>query len=307
MYETHDKSLSHLPRSLRIGGPMRQPFLPYATTEKPHPFQRKFHSSLAATMDGLEVAKDRTAKISMGEVELLTRRLEGMQRTMDIIYEQITNNRFPVEESEFIVQCLEKRADLSLRQTYIDGRRVSEVCETATTLRVAITLMAGADSPQVNRFGQVGMTSEIPDQKSATWRVNTASTLLNDFGVDTDLSIIQADNTAHVIARSRERKLLADAPNFASNNVRLGLLSRRCDDRTVTIHSDHVEIVHALTGTNWDLESTLIEVDGSSLTSLIVNYRHLIYRGGPALSFAETVMDNLTDLVYQLTRSHQIA
>jgi hypothetical protein len=106
---------------------MRQSFLPYVTMEKPYTFQRAFHSSLRSTMDGLEVARDRPARISMGEVELLTRRHEGMQRTKDIIYEQIVNNQFPMDESEFIVKCLEKRADFSLRQTCVDGKRVSKV------------------------------------------------------------------------------------------------------------------------------------------------------------------------------------
>jgi hypothetical protein len=228
-----------------------------------------------------------------------------MQRTKEIIYEQIADNQFPMEESEFIVQRLEKRADLSLRQTCVDGKRVSEGSGTAIAPRVSIAFMAGADLPQVTRMEQVGMMSKTPDQKSATWRVDTAGTLLNDFEVDTDLSIIQADNTAQVIAPSRERNLLADAPYFVSNNANLGLLSKRCNDRTVTIHSDHVQIVHELTGANRDFESILIEVDGSSLTSLIVNYSHLIYRGGPAPRFAETVIDGLNDIVDKLTNLDQ--
>lgn len=58
----------------------------------------------------------------------------------------------------------------------------------------------------------------------------------------------------------------------------------------VTIHSDHVEIVQDLASTEWDLESALIEVDGPSLTILIINYRHFNYRGDPTLAFSETVI-----------------
>jgi hypothetical protein len=252
-------------------------------------------------MDGIEVTDGTRINMLSDQGELLTRRHEGMQRTKDFIYEQIANNQFPMEETEFVVRCLGKRADSSARQTYVDGKRVSEVSEGAIAPRVGMTLMAGADTPQVNRMEQVGMARETPDQKSAAWRVNTAGTLLHDFDVDTDLSIIQSDNTSRVIARYRER-------NSASNTVKHALMAKEWNDRTVTIHSDHVEIVKDLSNRSWDLESTLIEVDGSSLTSLMVNYRHLIYRGGPSLTFAETVTANHVEtLVYRLTNLDEIA
>lgn len=244
---------------------------------------------MLSVMDGIEVAKGRTADIAISERGFLTQRHEGMQRTKDMIYEQIADNQFPMDESDFIVRCLEKRADASVRQTYHDGNRVNEISEATAKPRIGITFMAGADQPQVNRMEQIDMTSKTPEQKSALWRVNTAGTLLNDFEVDTDLSIIQSDNTSQVIARYRERNLIIDRPSSASNNAKHTLVARGWNDRTVTIHSDHVEIVSDLSIRKWDLESTLIEVDGSSLTNLIVNYRHLIYRGGPALTFNETV------------------
>lgn len=286
---------------------MRQPFMPYATMDKTYLLERGFHACPPSAVDGMEVVNRRTANDSMGGVELLTRRQEGMQHTKDIIYEQIANNQFPMEESGFIVRSLEKRADTSVRQTYYDGKRVSEISDTALIPRIGMTFMAGADTPQVNRMEQVGMASKIPDQKSANWRVNTAGTLLSDFEVDTDLSIIQSDNTAKVIARSRDRDLHPAPPHFGPSSTMRGLIAKRCDERTVTIHSDHVEIVNDLKAGTWDLESTLIEVDGSSLTNLIVNYRHLIYRGGPALTFAETVKTIPGDIVYWLTNIDKIA
>jgi len=259
------------------------------------PFNRTLNPSIPATMDGIEVTNGTNINMLSGQSELLTRRHEGMQRTKDIIYERIADNQFPMEESEIAVPCFGTRADTSARQTYVDGKRVSKVSEGAVTPRIGMTFMAGADTPQVNRMEQVGMARNPPDQKSATWRVNTAGTLLHDFEVDTDLSIIQSDNTSQVIARYRERNLLTDRPYLASNAAKLALVAKGWNDRTVTIHSDHVSIVQDLTSRSWDLESTLLEVDGSSLTSLMVNYRHLIYRGGPSLTFAETVIANHAD------------
>jgi hypothetical protein len=306
MYVIADKALPYLPQSLRIGGPTRLPFLPNAIMDEFGPPGCKARSSSPSTTSGLEVVNSTMAKMSIGEVEVLTQRQRGMQRTKDIIYEQIANNQFPMEESEFIVLCLEKRADPSVRQTYYDGKRMSNISDKAVIPKIGMTFMAGADTPQVNRMEQIGMTSNTPNQKNAIWRVNTAGTLLNDFEVDTDLSIIQSDNTPQIVARARSRESFAD-DSRTPNSAKRALAMRGCDQRTVTVHSDHVEIVNDLAAGEWDLESTLIEVDGSSLTNLIVNYRHLIYRGGPALTFPETVMHTDSKTLNLLTRAGQIA
>lgn len=129
----------------------------------------------------------------------------------------------------------------------------------------------------------------LPDQKDSTWRVNTAGVSLKNFEVDKDLSNIQSDNTSAAIAKAHQWNVLPDGPHFPSSSPSRAIVSRSRDDRTVTIDSENVHIVNDLGQSSWDLESTLIEVDGSSLTNLIVNYRHLIYRGGPSLTFAETV------------------
>lgn len=293
MYETSEKALPNLPRSLRVGHLAGSPLLPNATMIGPDLNRYDRRPSSPSVMGGIEVVKPRAPMMLTGENELLTQRQEGMQRTKDIIYEQIANNQFPMEESENVVRLLEKRADGSVQQTFRDGKRMSETSDTAVIPRVGMTFMAGADTPQVNRMEQLGMTSKPPDQKSAAWRVNTAGTLLNDFEVDTDLSIIQSDNTAQVVARFRERNLLIDRPHPGANGTKHAWLAKPRNERTVTIHSDHVQIVSDLAIGNWDLESTLIEVDGSSLTNLIVNYRHLIYRGGPALTFPEKVRQKM--------------
>ena len=289
MYETPEKALPYLPRSLQVGHLTGLPLLPNATMNGPGLNRRDLRPSSPSMTNGIEVVKPTAPKMLKDETDLLTQRQEGMQRTKDIIYEQIANNQFPMEESENVVRFLEKRADGSVQQTYHDGKRVNEVSDTVIIPRVGLTLLAGADTPQVNRMEQVGMNSKAPDQKSAAWRVNTAGTLLNDFEVDSDLSIIQSDNTSQVVARLRERNLLAGRAYAGANSAKHAWVTKPRNERTVTIHSDHVKIVNDLAAESWDLESTLIEVDGSSLTNLIVNYRHLISRGGPALTFPETV------------------
>jgi hypothetical protein len=305
MYETCAKSHSLLPKSLQGGGPTRKPSTPHAMINDGGLLEQELYFSISSAMNGIEVVDDRMESPSVGETELLTRRHKGMQRTKDIIYEQIANNQFTSEESDFMVRCLEKTVDASVRQTYFGEKRIRDISESAVVPKIGMKFMAGADTPQVNRIEQVGMTHKTPDQKSAIWRVNTAGALLNDFEVDTDLSVIQTDNTSQVIARSLERNVRADTPCFASNIAKRDLVSKKCDRRTVTIHSDHVELVSDLAAGDWDLESTLIEVDGSSLTNLIVNYRHLIHRGGPALTFPETVLNENTETVYLLTKTDQ--
>ena len=285
-----ERVFTQLPQSLQIGRPTWRTFVPYPLTDETYYFAGETSFSTPSTMSGLEVVHKNMTELSTTNTELLTRRHEGMQRTKDIIYEQIANSQFPIEESDFVIRCLEKRADATVRQTYHNGKRLNDISETAVIPKIGMTFMAGADAPQVNRMEQVGMINNMPDQKNAIWRVNTGGTLLQDFEVDTDLSITQSDNTSQVITRSCQRILALDDSYFVSNSARRALTSKRYDDRTVTIHSDHVEIVNDLSAGKWDLESTLIEVDGSSLTNLIVNYRHLIHRGGPALTFSETVL-----------------
>lgn len=284
-----DKALSSLPRSLRIGAPPWLPFLPSATIEVLDSSRSKLRPGSPSMMNGIEVVDPGTAEMSGGGCEALTQRQRGMQRSKDIIYEQIANNQFPMEESESIVRDLEKRADGSIRQTFYNGKRVNDISDTAVIPKIAMAFMAGADTPQVNRMEQVGMTSSTPNQKNAIWRVNTAGTLLNDFEVDTDLSITQSDNTPYIVAKARARYARAENRSSNSDYAKRALTTKGGDHRTVTIHSDHVEIVNDLAADCWDIQSTLIEVDGSSLTNLIVNYRHLIYRGGPALTIPETV------------------
>jgi hypothetical protein len=205
----------------------------------------------------------------------------------DLIYEEIADRQFPPEE--LMLKVMEKRADERVKMTFVNGRRAPEVSDNAPVAKVGITFMAGADEPQVNRMEETGMAGRGPEQKDAKWRVHTAGSLLNEFRVDTDLSIVQSDRTSAVVASARTRVSShppGGPPRFPPPTA-FSLTSR--DDNSVTIDSEDVHIVDDLSGDRWDLESTLIEVDGSSLMSLIFNYRDLIYRNGPALTHGRTM------------------
>ena len=232
------------------------------------------------------VTPDKPVLKTIPRGELICSRDHGFQHTKDLLYEEIAKKQFPAQESELILRGLEKRTDERVRATFVGGIRVSEVSESAVSLKVGMTFMAGADTPQVTRMEQVGMSGKKPEQKDSSWRVHTAGSLLNNFHVNMDLAVVNTDSTAEIMQNARLR-IRRETMNFdmrPSNEIaRVGR-----DDRSVTIDSDKVEIVADITDGGWDLESTLIEVDQSSLMNLIVNYRHLIMRGGPDLTFAET-------------------
>ena len=263
----------------------RRPLLRVAMAEA----DRYQDGDSSTTNSGPEVFTLAT-EISIGEGALVSQRDLGLQHSKERIYEDLANKQFPLEESALIVRQFEKSEDGNVRATYFNGVRSQEVSDNAVEPKVGLTFMAGADTPQVNRMEQIGMTQSQPDQKTAMWRVNTAGALLRNFDVDKDLSVIQSDNTSAVIGKARERRAFEESPYVPSTRrSSSALTTQRREDRTVTIDSDNVQIVNDLSTGKWDLESTLIEVDGSSLTALIVNYRHLISSGGPVLSFGDTV------------------
>src|SRR6266516_1933536 len=62
--------------------------------------------------------------------------------------------------------------------------------------------------------------------------------------------------------------------------ISVGSLTLTNAARSVTIDSNNVRIVKSLNEGSYDLQCTCIEVDGSSLTNLMVNYRDLINKEG---------------------------
>ena len=233
---------------------------------------------------------ENTSDYSLADGALVVQRDNGMQNARALIYEELAEKMHAYEELELVVRGFEKRVDEKVRATFFDGIRAREPSTSAVEPMIGMTFMAGADLPQVTQQEQIGMTQRHPEQKDAAWRVSTAGTLLLNYEVERDLSVVQTDNTPAVVKSARERRRYEGGPPLQPGNSQRALARTTSrEDRTVTIDSDNVKIVNNLAAGHWDLESTLIEVDGQSLMGLIVNYRHLIHRGGNALTSEETV------------------
>jgi hypothetical protein len=222
-----------------------------------------------------------------------THRDQGALQARNRVWEDIANKLLPPEESEHMVKFLEKTPDEKTKRTYVEGVVVQEVDENAAAPWVGLTFLPGADKAQVTRQEQFDMASGEPDQKDAIWRVNTAASLLMNFEVSTDLSVVQrynADDVQAIVDRERAKKpiVLQRQTSRSQFNRSMAVVPRVRSHDPITIDSERVKIVNNLYENQWDLQSTLIEVDGSSLLNLMVNYKHLISRGGPDMTFDET-------------------
>jgi hypothetical protein len=102
-----------------------------------------------------------------------------------------------------------------------------------------------------------------------------------------DLQVIHTDRTAEILKR-RYGRLHKDDSRFTMTNRThaLSVRGKACD--AVNIDSEYVKVVEDLRSGEWDIDATLIEIDGGSLNSLICNYRSLISRTGPDTTFQET-------------------
>ncbi|KAL9620650.1 MAG: hypothetical protein Q9160_004786 [Pyrenula sp. 1 TL-2023] len=215
----------------------------------------------------------------------------GALQERNRLWTEIANKYIPPEETDLMVRRLEKRADRSFQRTYIEGVPISEVQEAAPVLKVALNFLPGADKPQVNRIEETNMSSGTPDPKTALWRVATAGALLTQFEVTERLEITEADRSNVVAKRARERLQKAHRPSSNTSDSQSAdkRLRNRTDVRAaVTIDSDEVSMVNGLNYGDFDLCCTLIEVDGTSLMNMMINFRHIISRGGPDMSFFET-------------------
>lgn len=116
--------------------------------------------------------------------------------------------------------------------------------------------------------------------------MNTAGLLLADFDVGRDLSVTRRDQSHRIatIARSK-RAANSEAAPLAPKQT--GPLIKQNHDAAVTIDSDMVFMVQNLKPrrNEWDVEATLIEVDGSSMMDLMIHYRQLVQRAGPDMNF----------------------
>lgn len=236
-----------------------------------------------------------------------THRDQGVLEARNRVWEDIANKMLPPEESELMVKFLERGPDGTWKRTYLEGVPQPEVDEHAAAPWVGLTFLPGADKAQVTRLEQANMSGGEPDQKDAMWRVNTAASLLMSFEVLGDLSVVQRYNDKDVLVlldRPKEPSLPVERKKslLKANQITksTALVAKVRGRDLITINSDLVRIVNDLHEHQWDLQSTLIEVDGSSLLNLIVNYKHLISRGGPDMSFGET--KSLLDMMIEDAR-----
>ncbi|KAI9775614.1 MAG: hypothetical protein M1839_001015 [Geoglossum umbratile] len=221
-------------------------------------------------------------------IPLIPHHYRGATYEKNRLYEELALVQSPLDEGDVSVKSLEKRADQQVIATFVDGQQVTTVIDSAVVLDVEVTFMSGADASKVNRMEQAGMTDEYPDQKSALWRVNTAGTLLSDFDVDRDLSVVRTDRTSQYVAAARAR---GREPTFITQGgSSRSVVKLTKQDKSATIDSERVRIENTLSEpSRVDVQSTLIEVDGKPLLALIFNCRDLIFRVGPQLSLEDTV------------------
>ena len=241
----------------------------------------------ASVVNGIEVVARRTNQTPAREI--VSYRDHGSMQAKSAAWDDFSNKNLPPDEMELMLKRLEKRADIRQRRTYVEGFAIKDVQDAAVVLYVGLTFLPGADKAQVNRSEQTDMAGGELNQKSSDWRVNTAGSLLMQFDVSADLSIVKKDQTAVIANKAKERISLKDSrlSYLPPQKKSVQLHGQEYPD-AVTIDSECVKIVKDLRAGEWDIQCTLIEVDASSLWDLIVNYKHLISRGGPNMSFEET-------------------
>ena len=208
-------------------------------------------------------------------------REHGANEMVERVSEAFSNLLYQPEEPDLIIERLCASEDARIRRTFIEGYPVPDVINSAISPRIGLVFLQGSNLPQVNRQEQNLMHDRIPEQQSAQWRINTASTLLHRVEVLQDLTVVKKDQTAEMIQAIIDRRAIAET----GTSEGYGLVAKA---RTpVTMDSERVRIVNNLRG-DWEMQATLIEVDGSALQDLMIRYRYLINRGGPDMSFEET-------------------
>lgn len=185
-----------------------------------------------------------------------SRRGESRGQAKNRLSDRLANESMPPEISEDIVKRLEKHTDKGFRRSYREGSALLRVQDSALVLKIAFTFLPGRDRLQVNYSEQTNIMGKEPDQKDANWRVNTAASLLSQFDVTSDLSIVQTDQTPMVLVRTIKG---TNERNGLSQDNKKTLRHRIRDQDTVTIDSEHVIIVNDVRVGTWDLQGTLIE------------------------------------------------
>lgn len=212
-------------------------------------------------------------------------------------WDELEDSAMSIENTESIIQKLMKTEEGRVKRTFVGGRPTADVIEDAPVLKVGLSFLAGSHEAKITKAEQIDMMKETrkPEQMSAEWRVRTAGTLLRDFNVREDLTVVSKDRSAQAADsaknRPRSRFLLSGAFKARSESKLESMARVRSKEfDAVTIDSDLVTIVHDIHTCpgEFDLECALIEVDGPSLGNLIVRYRKLIEGRGPAMNVDQT-------------------
>ncbi|KAF2670095.1 hypothetical protein BT63DRAFT_229370 [Microthyrium microscopicum] len=299
----------------------------FNSTPRPHmsednPFQDPVNGSLpsayreslttdtaAMSIGGMEaVQPPRSAPPTVGSMEsdetiqaiTKSERRQQTAETIHTVYDGIKTEIMALETPELMIMRLERTADSTYRRSYVDGNQVREIIPDAPVLNVGICFLPGSDKTRVTLLESTNMSSKMADQMNSMWRVDTAGRLLFDFEVTSDLSIIRHDKTIDYARTARDRLSQRYPISFPPPAPPEWLRGRG----TVTIDSDHVKMVQDLRlhQGQFDLESTLIEVDGHAMMNVIVKYRLLTQQGGAAENFndAKDLLESMMEDVRRL-------
>ena len=198
------------------------------------------------------------------------------------VLDDLANKHLQPEETALMIRRFQKSTDVHFSRTYQMGTAVRASLAGAHMPQVGLLLLPGADLPEVNRLEQNGMVTQLPDQRDAIWRVNTTGRLLNEVSVARDLSLVSQDITSNVASNAHKRM------------ERNGQVTRRSHHPfrrdAVIIDSDNVEVVNdfGVTSKELDLCATLIEVNVSSLSSLMLDYRYIVANSGDQMTYDMT-------------------
>lgn len=233
---------------------------------------------------------------------------QTMEATMEV-YRGMSDRFITEEKAELILRRLRRHGSMGARRSIVNGVPSAEIIESAPVLKVGLSLLEGSHTARVTRIEQTNMMKREPEQRSAEWRINTAAQLMAEFEVQQDLSINLRDRTREVarVARKRlrhERRLSLPASASRLEGMNIHRVDRSITDAAATIDSDQVRIVHNLHDhpEEFDIESTLIEVDGPSLLKVIVGYKTLIEQAGRSPNYVETrhILETMVEDVRRL-------
>lgn len=226
---------------------------------------------------------------------------ETYGKALEII-QSIKEKALWVEDADQVVKRLEMAADRNFKRTYIRGAPARDLYENAPVIKVGILFLPGVDRPTVTKLEQDMLIADNePDQQSASWRVQTAGHLLMDFEVTKDLRVVSSDSTSDVLRTAKERKERQSSQLIPGSTTE-AIIIREQKHPAVNIDSQQVVLVNDLRAHRgeFDLESTLIEVDSSSIMNLIVRFQLIIQHKNPSQDLDET--KNLLEVMMEDVR-----